>query len=79
MLFLPAIQGRYSVGVTTLVTPVQRPRPIGNAKVKRTAGKGGEGVEPALFLEEVAYTVYYPADVSSKGAKEKKGVSWFVR
>lgn len=78
MLFLPAIQGRYAVGVTTLVTPVQHPRPIGNAKVKRTAGKGGERVEPALFLEEVAYTVYYPADVSSKGAK-KKGVDWFVR
>ena len=67
------------MGVTTLVTPVQRPRPIGNAKVKRAMGNGGEGLEPALFLEEVAYTVYYPADVSSKGAKEKKGVDWFVR
>ncbi|KAJ3502495.1 hypothetical protein NMY22_g18563 [Coprinellus aureogranulatus] len=79
MLFLPAIPGRYSVGVTTLVTPVHRPRPIGNAKVRRRNRKGEEEIQPALFLEEVAYTVYYPAELSSVGSKAKKGIDWFVR
>ncbi|CAA7260046.1 unnamed protein product [Cyclocybe aegerita] len=75
-LFLPRIQGRFSVGVTTFVTPVRPPQSIGTAKLKRSAGKKQEQPSHALFLEEVAFTAYYPADVS---AASKKGVPWFLR
>lgn len=74
-LFLPAITGRYAVGVTTFVTPVHPPRDIGTAKIKEK----GKEPRPALRLEEVAYTAYYPADVSSEEAKARKGVDWFIR
>lgn len=76
MLFLPAIQGRYAVGVTTFVTPVHNPRPIGSVKLKLGGSTGNGESKPALLLEEVAYTAYYPADVSPKS---KKGVDWFIR
>jgi platelet-activating factor acetylhydrolase len=77
MLFLPAIQGRYAVGVTTFVTPVHPPRPIGSVKLRNGSGNSNKGEsKPALLLEEVAYTAYYPADVS---VKSKKGVDWFIR
>ncbi|RXW25242.1 hypothetical protein EST38_g592 [Candolleomyces aberdarensis] len=77
MLFLPAIKGRYAVGVTTFVTPVHPPRPIGSVKLRNGSGNPSKGEsKPALLLEEVAYTAYYPADIS---AKSKKGVDWFIR
>jgi len=85
-LFLPAIPGRYAVGVTTFVTPVSSPRPIGSVKLRNGSSEASSGTstpqgqaKPALFLEEVAYTAYYPADISSKAAKAAKGVDWFIR
>ncbi|TFK22339.1 hypothetical protein FA15DRAFT_622679 [Coprinopsis marcescibilis] len=76
MFFLPAIQGRFPVGVTTFVSPVQRPRPIGTVKL-RSPPTGSTRPNNALYLEEVAFTAYYPADTTSKPIT--KGVDWFIR
>ncbi|KDR83955.1 hypothetical protein GALMADRAFT_133340 [Galerina marginata CBS 339.88] len=74
MLFLPTIHGRFPVGVTTFATPVRPARSIGLVKL-RNAGKQGTP-DSALYLEEVAFSVYYPADVDTNS---KKGVPWFIR
>ncbi|PPQ77726.1 LOW QUALITY PROTEIN: hypothetical protein CVT25_011160, partial [Psilocybe cyanescens] len=71
-LFLPQIHGRFPVGVTTFATPVRPARPIGTIKLK-----SNQSQESALYLEEVAFTAYYPADV--KATTSKKGVPWFLR
>lgn len=63
------------MGVTTFVTPVQPPQTIGSVKIRL----GKEEPKPALLLEEVAYTAYYPADISSDTTKARKGVDWFIR
>uniref|UniRef100_A0A8H7Y0Z5 N-acetyltransferase domain-containing protein n=1 Tax=Psilocybe cubensis TaxID=181762 RepID=A0A8H7Y0Z5_PSICU len=46
-------------------------RPIGTVKLKNHQTQ-----ESALFLEEVAFTAYYPAEVDGSS---QKGVSWFLR
>ena len=69
-------QGRYQVGVTTFVTPVRPSRPIGSAKLKDAPTGRQSPHNHALFLEEVAFSAYYPADISTK---PKKGVPWFIR
>jgi platelet-activating factor acetylhydrolase len=77
MFFLPAIQGRFPVGITTFVTPVKSPQPIGNVKLRKPHTARPSHKNSALFLEEVAFTAYYPADVSSKTVKH--GVDWLIR
>ncbi|KAF9006574.1 platelet-activating factor acetylhydrolase, isoform II-domain-containing protein [Cyathus striatus] len=75
MLSLPSIRGTHPVGVTSFATALPR-RPIGALKIRdpRT-GK----VDPALWLEDVAFTAYYPADSSSNDSKDCKRALWFPR
>ncbi|TFK43726.1 platelet-activating factor acetylhydrolase, isoform II-domain-containing protein [Crucibulum laeve] len=74
MLFLPSVQGRFPVGVTTFATPVRPSRPIGSLKLRAPTHASAQ---PALRLEEVAFTAYYPADTSSTHLI--KGLDWFLR
>lgn len=69
MFFLHEFAGRYPVGATTFVTPVRLPRIIGSAKLPDS--------QPALRLEEVAFTAYYPAETTSKSTC--KGLHWVTR
>lgn len=64
------------MGVTTFVTPVQQPQTVGSIKLKRSRRSRQDQSEHALFLEEVAFTAYYPAEVN---ASSKKGVPWLIR
>lgn len=74
VLTLPKVPGPYAVGVTTFAVAVpaqtDEDRIIGTAKLKGHAGTAGA---PALKLEEVAFTAYYPADVSSGSAGQRVG------
>lgn len=76
MLLLPAIEGRFPVGVTTFTTPVRPARSIGSAKLKSPRASRQDASQHAFFLEEVAFTAYYPADVD---VTSKKGIPWFLR
>ncbi|KAG6903475.1 hypothetical protein C0995_005498 [Termitomyces sp. Mi166 len=66
MLFLSNASGPFPVGATTFVTSVPFPRQVGSIKLQSNN-------EPALFLSEVAFTAYYPADISKS---TKKGLDW---
>lgn len=76
MFSLPSIHGRFPVGVTTFATPVRPTRIIGSAKLKNPRNSRQESTDHALLLEEVAFTAYYPADISSN---PPKGVDWLFR
>lgn len=80
MLTLPEIPGKYPVGATTFAIPIvtknEASRTIGRAKLKPSSG--GEPDTPAVKLEEVAFTAYYPADTSS-ARKLQKSVHWIPR
>ncbi|KAF8914180.1 platelet-activating factor acetylhydrolase, isoform II-domain-containing protein [Gymnopilus junonius] len=69
--FLPDATGRFPVGVTTFATPVRPARPIGSVKLKSKNDS-----KNALYLEEVAFTVYYPTTVEGSC---RKGVPWLLR
>ena len=77
MLSLPDFAGPYKVGATTFSLPLQSPSVIGSAKLRH----GKEGLRPALSLEEVAFTAFYPADISgSTGLKTSSmGLDWLIR
>lgn len=77
-MLLPEIQGRFPVGISTFVTPVHPARPIGSVKRRPARNAPSDQTLPALMLEEVAFTAYYPAD-TSKLSKPKAGSNWFVR
>ncbi|KAJ6515713.1 hypothetical protein C8R45DRAFT_957403 [Mycena sanguinolenta] len=64
-------RGPFPVGAVTLVAPVTPAIPIGTAKLPATNA-------PALVLDEVAFTAYYPADLD-RNSKRRKGVNWLVR
>jgi platelet-activating factor acetylhydrolase len=71
MLFLRAPpHGKYPVGATTFILPVNY-QEIGHAKLH-----SANSLKPALSLEEVAFTVYYPAHV---GNKTRYGLDWLPR
>jgi platelet-activating factor acetylhydrolase len=74
MLFLSEIQGRFTVGAITFVTPVRPDRTVGPAKLRNSTAKPPE---PAFCLQEVAFTAYYPAELSSKTTT--KGIHWLIR
>ena len=78
MFSLPEVQGKYPVGATTFAIPINAQddasRVVGRAKLK--ASSGGQPDTPALKLEEVAFTAYYPADTQ---VVAHKGVHWFPR
>lgn len=80
MFTLPETPGKYPVGATTFAVPVrtkdEAARIIGRAKLKPSSG--GNSGAPALKLEEVAFTAYYPADTESH-AKLHKAVHWVPR
>lgn len=68
---LPAIHGKYPVGATDFTVPLHSTTYIGKAKLKH-----GETVRPALALEEVAFTAFYPARTSKDKAPP---LDWLVR
>jgi len=77
MLFLPKSNGRFPVGATTFKLPVST-KVLGTVKISRHGhNDGGPTVEPALQLDEVVFTAYYPADI--KGSNIKKGLDWLLR
>lgn len=80
MFTLPEAPGRYPVGATTFAVPInttnESSRIIGRAKLKPSSG--GQPDTPALKLEEVAFTAYYPADTDTH-VKLQKGVHWIPR
>ncbi|KAF8631576.1 hypothetical protein AX15_002327 [Amanita polypyramis BW_CC] len=75
MLSLPPIQGRYAVSTTTFVTPVRPTRVFGSA-MHRVNASPVDQLEPALRMEEVGFTAYYPADTS---LASQRGLDWLLR
>jgi platelet-activating factor acetylhydrolase len=77
MLSFPTITGPYKVGATTFSLPLRSPSIIGSAKLRH----GKEGLRPALALEEVVFTAFYPADTSESNGSENlsKGIDWLHR
>ncbi|KAJ6628803.1 platelet-activating factor acetylhydrolase, isoform II-domain-containing protein [Mycena sp. CBHHK59/15] len=61
--------GPHPVGAVTLTAPVRPSLTIGAATLRASG-------EPAFRLQEVAFTAYYPADVSKEQAK---GLHWLIR
>lgn len=73
MFSLPEIPGRFPVGATTFLTRVRSPRTVGSVKLRN---EQSDAHQSALYLEEVAFTAYYPADTSKTS---KKGLDWILR
>lgn len=71
-MFLPRPGGRFPVGATTFKLAVP-PCSLSSAKVRPASSE----LKQCLVLEEVAFTAYYPADVSPKNTP--KGFSWLLR
>jgi platelet-activating factor acetylhydrolase len=73
MFSLPVAQGHFAIGATTFCLPVGKAITVGSSKLKVKSE-----FQPALQLEEVAFTAYYPARTESKdGTKRyKKGLNW---
>ncbi|KAK0468154.1 platelet-activating factor acetylhydrolase, isoform II-domain-containing protein [Desarmillaria tabescens] len=69
--FLPDCHGLYAVGATTFVTPVRPSRIYGTAKLPNG--------QPALCLDEVAFTAYYPSNRDDKSWKSRRGIDWLNR
>jgi hypothetical protein len=74
MPLLNAAEGLYDVGATTLSLPIRPPIPVGTARVRNAQGN----FVPALLLEEVVLTVYYPISRSSRETSPR-GLSWLIR
>lgn len=72
MPFLPYISGAYPVGATTFSLVLSSPEVIGKAKLRDGS--------PALSLEEVVFTAFYPADLSTppNAKKPRKGIRWLL-
>jgi hypothetical protein len=67
--------GPYAVGATTFSLPVKPTRVFGTATVRSQTG----GLAPALQLEEVCFTVYYPVSRTVAESGSKKWFNWFPR
>lgn len=70
MFTLPETHGPYPVGCTTFAVPISGAdgagNVIGDTKLKASLGANeGDSGKPALKLEEVAFTAFYPADISA--------------
>lgn len=75
----PDISGRYPVGATTFTHPVCPAFNVGSAKRKSINLTS----EPALRLEEIAFTAYYPSrtcdlDAGKSSGKFRKGLDWLA-
>ena len=75
-MFLPTVLGRYAVGATTF-SRFYPSVTIGTIKL-RPPKPDAVSEEPALQLEEVAFTIYYPADTSFR-RETTTGVNWVIR
>lgn len=74
MPMLDNLAGPYAVGAATFVLPVRPARVIGSAAVRTDTGQ----TIPALRLEEVSFTAYYP--VSPTTTKSRwDWLNWFPR
>ncbi|KAL4076150.1 platelet-activating factor acetylhydrolase [Scleroderma citrinum] len=73
MLFLQKAGGRFPVGATTFKLPVPR---ILFSRAKVAAGKS-DGLKPALLLQEVVFTAYYPAALPHGNVSY--GIDWLLR
>ncbi|KAK0206350.1 platelet-activating factor acetylhydrolase, isoform II-domain-containing protein [Desarmillaria ectypa] len=69
--FLSDCHDLYSVGATTFVTPVRPSRIYGSARLPNG--------QPALVLDEVVFTAYYPANRADKSWKSRRGIDWLNR
>lgn len=76
MFSLPDFHGRFPVGATTFKLPVSN-RVLGTAKIRSHASHEGTTLKPALQLDEVVFTAYYPADIKENIIK--KGLNWVLR
>ncbi|KAF8681161.1 Platelet-activating factor acetylhydrolase, isoform II [Rhizoctonia solani] len=65
---LPDYKGKFPVGVTTLTKPIRPSRVCGSARFNG---------RPALKLEEIAYSVYYPT--TDDRPHGNRGVNWLPR
>ena len=83
MFTLPDVPGRYPVGATTFAVSVGVADPADRVlgeHPRLKASSGGGANEPALKLEEVAFTVFYPARIGeSSGKTLRKGLAWIPR
>lgn len=73
---LPDPPGPYEVGATTFTLPVS-PRGVGSSKIRTSSGT----LEPALLLEEVAFTAFYPTSLKQSPLPKtfRKGLHWLTR
>lgn len=60
------------VAAATFVAAVNPALAVGSATLAGTTN------DPALLLEEVAFTAYYPADLSQR-PRPRKGLDWLLR
>ncbi|KAI0249989.1 platelet-activating factor acetylhydrolase [Lactifluus subvellereus] len=67
--------GPYPVGATTFTLPVRPTRVFGTAAVRTETGQ----IAPALRLEEVSFTAYYPVSRTTAESRWKKWLDWFPR
>jgi platelet-activating factor acetylhydrolase len=76
MLILENPGGPYAVGAATFVLPVRPTCIIGSAAVRTETGK----TVPALRLEEVSFTAYYPVSPTTDTTKSRwNWLNWFPR
>ena len=76
MLSFPSIAGPYKVGATTFSLPLRSRSVIGSAKLRH----GKDGLRPALPLEEVVFTAFYPAAPENSSYKQtSKGIDWLCK
>ncbi|KAJ3538581.1 hypothetical protein NM688_g6497 [Phlebia brevispora] len=77
---LPEVAGKYPVGTTSFAVPItnveEADRVIGSATLR--ASSGTQAGTPALKLEEVAFTAFYPADISSR-YRGPRTTSWIPK
>jgi hypothetical protein len=67
--------GPYDVGATTFTLPVRPTEVIGKAAVRTETGQ----TMPALRLEEVSFTAYYPASPTKEQSRGPTWLNWLPR
>ena len=69
--------GPYNVGATTFALQVRPADVIGKAALRTETGQ----ITPALRLEEVSFTAYYPASLSPvmEKSRQPSWLDWFPR
>jgi hypothetical protein len=78
-MFLPLAKGRFPVGASSFSRFYPRTT-IGSINLRPTHPAAPP--EPALQLEEIAFTVYYPAEISEQTSGRRKytqGLDWLIR